>query len=193
MRKKILYQRDSLSLEDVKKKSEKILLSLARIPEIEKSDITFVYVSFRSEVLTMPFIYMTLKKKKTITVPLTIVKKKKLLAVHLTDPEKELHPGYCGIPEPFFPEKKYQEKCIDPALIKVVIIPGSVFDYRGGRLGYGGGYYDKFLSGNASGALRIGLAFQLQMADRLELQPHDQLMDIIITEKETYYCGRGNI
>ncbi len=193
MREKKISLRGSLSLKEIKKKSEKILFSLAGLPEIEESDIIFTYVNFRSEVLTIPFINMMLEKGKKITVPLTVVKEKKLLAVHLTAPEKELHPGYRGIPEPLLSTKNYPDKCIDPALIEAVIIPGSVFDYHGGRLGYGGGYYDRFLSNDAPGAVRIGLAFHLQMVDRLELQPHDQLMDIIITEKEIYYCERGNV
>jgi 5-formyltetrahydrofolate cyclo-ligase len=139
----------------------------------------------------MPFINTTLKKGKNVLVPLTMVNEKKLLAVHLTDPEKDLQPGYCGIPEPTLLAKNHPNKCIDPALIEAVIVPGSVFDSRGGRLGYGGGYYDRFLKNHAYRAIRIGLAFQLQMVDRLDLQPHDQLMDIIITENEIYHCKRG--
>ncbi len=193
MREKILSKRGRLSREEIKIKSEKILFSLAGLTEIEKSDPIFIYVSFRTEVLTMPFINMILKKGKKVTVPLTMVKEKNLLAVNLTDPEKDLHPGYCGIPEPVLSTKNYKYKCIDPSLIKAVIIPGSVFDYRGGRMGYGGGYYDRFLKNDAPKAIRIGLAFHIQMVDRLDLQPHDQLMDIVITEKETYYCNRGDI
>ncbi len=185
-------RRDNLSFLKKREKSEKILSSLAGLAEIKKSDTLFIYANFRSEVITMPFINMMLKKGKKITVPLTMVKEKKLFAIHLTDPEKELSPGYCGIPEPVMPSGNHKDKYVDPLLIGAVIVPGSVFDHRGGRLGYGGGYYDRFLSDQAHRAVRIGLAFQLQMVEKLELQAHDQLMDIIITEKETYYCGRGS-
>lgn len=79
---------------------------------------------------------------------------------------------------------------LEPASIDVVIIPGSVFDRQGGRLGYGGGYYDRFLAQAAPQALRVALAYELQLVDAIKLQPHDQLMDWLVTEKTSYHCRR---
>ena len=56
-----------------------------------------------------------------------------------------------------------------------------MFDERGGRYGYGGGYYDRLLAQIPS-AVRYGLAFELQIRERLQLQPHDQILDAIFTE-----------
>ena len=72
----------------------------------------------------------------------------------------------------------------------MVVVPGSVFDRRCGRYGYGGGYFDRFLSIEAPQALRIGLAFSLQVLPEIPLKTHDQRMDIIVTENEILRCNR---
>ena len=63
----------------------------------------------------------------------------------------------------------------------MIVLPGSVFDERGGRFGYGGGYYDRFVSANPN-ALRVGFAFDLQIVPKAPLQAHDELLDLVITE-----------
>ncbi|MHB8809208.1 MAG: 5-formyltetrahydrofolate cyclo-ligase, partial [Desulfobulbaceae bacterium] len=60
----------------------------------------------------------------------------------------------------------------------------------GGRLGYGGGYYDRFLALEAPQALRIALAFGLQVVEQVPVEPHDQLMDFVVTEANLYDCRR---
>ena len=180
----ILARRDQLSLLEQTEKSKKIIASLEELPEVQQAQTLFVYVHFRSEVQTLPFIRRSIRAGKTVTVPLTLVQEKKLPAVRITDPDSELRPGYCGIPEP--DPKLVQTGETDPGTIDVVIVPGSVFDRRGGRLGYGGGYYDRFLVHAAPRATRVALAYELQVVDTLELQPHDQLMDRLITEENTY-------
>jgi 5-formyltetrahydrofolate cyclo-ligase len=104
---------------------------------------------------------------------------KALLPFQIDNPEKDLRPGYCDIPEPD-PDRAI---LVPPEKIEIAVIPGSVFDIQGGRLGYGGGYYDRFLVNDAPRALRIGFAFELQLVDKVPLEPHDQPLDILITEK----------
>ncbi len=188
LRKTMLARRDELPVAEQVEKSEKILVSLLELPEIQKSSTIFVYVNFRSEVQTLPFLRWCIQQGKRVTVPLTLVRERQLQAIRITDPDKDLGLGYCGIPEPVLDLRRTME--IDPASIDVVVIPGSVFDRRGGRLGYGGGYYDRFLSRDAPGATRIALAYELQLIETVELQPHDQLMDRLITEQNSYSCRR---
>ncbi|MCW5213519.1 hypothetical protein VU04_11495, partial [Desulfobulbus sp. TB] len=64
------------------------------------------------------------------------------------------------------------------------------FDPLGGRLGYGGGYYDRFLTQDAPQAQRIGLAYTQQMVEQVPMEPHDQYMDMIITEEQVYQCRK---
>jgi len=180
LRTDILARRDQIAPETRGRKSQTIGESLLALPEIDAATTIFIYVSFRSEVATLPIIAELLKRKKTVTVPLTMTAENRLEIVAITDPARELVPGYCAIPEPT-PEHARQH-AVDPGRIDLIILPGSVFDTRGGRYGYGGGYYDRLLE-QVPGAGRIALAYEVQMVERLELQPHDQLLDRIVTEE----------
>ena len=183
-----MARRDSLPPEEQEARSRAIVASLFSLPEIRSAAHLFVYVSFRSEVRTQEFIEGCLAAEKRVSVPVTLTRTSSLLAVRITDPAAQLRPGYCGIPEPA-PTWTAANRC-DPDSIDVVIVPGSVFDPQGGRLGYGGGYYDRFLSLEAPHALRIALAYDLQVVDHVPLEPHDQRMDRVITEKKNYRCRR---
>lgn len=188
LRQQTLALRNELDPALRREKSEQIAASLLTLPEIQQASTLFVYVNFRSEVETLPVIKRFLENNKQVTVPVTMVTEKKLLAVRISQPDQDLKPGYCGIPEPA--PRLWKTRSTNPASIDVVIVPGSVFDKRGGRLGYGGGYYDRFLSLNAPQAIRIALAYELQLVDRIHLKPHDQPMDRIITEDKIYFCRR---
>ncbi|MDH3454535.1 MAG: 5-formyltetrahydrofolate cyclo-ligase, partial [Desulfuromonadales bacterium] len=124
-------------------------------------------------------IHQCLAKNKEVNVPLTMTREKRLDPYLLTNPEQQLIPGYCGIPEPD-PGKTL---IFNASRIDVVILPGSVFDNKGGRLGYGGGYYDRFLSDQAPQALRIGIAYEMQLVESVPLLPHDQRLNYLVTEE----------
>lgn len=168
--------------------SSQITERLVNHPVIRKKDHIFMYIHFRSEVATLPLLKNLIAAGKKISVPLTLQKESRLLAVALTDPEKQLAPGCYGIFEPT--PQQVATSTVDPAKIETVLVPGSVFDTQGGRLGYGGGYYDRFLTESAPGAMRVGLAFELQLVDSVPMQPHDQYMDLLFTEKTLYDCRR---
>jgi len=180
LRKDILARRDLISPEDRKEKSRSIADSLLALPEVQDATVIFIYVNFRSEVETRPLIDTLLKTGKTVSVPLTRADENRLEIVVISDPTAELAPGYCNIPEPT--DECARAHAIKPEQLDLIILPGSVFDTRGGRFGYGGGYYDRLLE-KIPEAARIALAFEVQLVDRLELQPHDQILDRIITEK----------
>ncbi len=147
--------------------------------EVKDCNCIFSYVNFRTEVETRPLLEKLLKSNKIVTVPVTRVKEKRLDVIKIKDLERDLVPGYCSIPEPS--EKQCKTNRIEPEKIDVILLPGSVFDTRCGRMGYGGGYYDRFLSA-IPGATRIGLAFALQIVEKAPLQPHDERLDYVITE-----------
>ncbi|MDX1658870.1 MAG: 5-formyltetrahydrofolate cyclo-ligase, partial [Nitriliruptorales bacterium] len=88
--------------------------------------------------------------------------------------------GYKGIREPAGPK-------VDPAIVEIALIPGVAFDVMGGRLGHGGGHYDRLLATLPHGALRIGVAFSCQLVPRVPRSPVDEPVDIVITERATYH------
>lgn len=182
VRSKILARRDQLSDLERQEKSSRIATALLSSAGVESNDSIFIYVSFRSEVETLSIIHTLLNLGKKVSVPLTRVAEKRLDLVVIEDPDSQLVPGYCNIPEPRL--ELADSRAIPPEEIDLIVLPGSVFDERGGRYGYGGGYYDRLLE-RVPAAARYALAFDLQVVERLDLQPHDQLLDMVITEKRT--------
>ena len=182
LRKEILSKRDRLTLQQIASMSRRIELSLLDRSEIKTAETVFTYVNFRSEVSTREIINQLLHQGKQVAVPITRVKEKRLDIVTISDPENDLVPGYWGIPEPR--EELVDQKLIAPGDIDVIILPGSVFDKRCGRFGYGGGYYDRLLS-QIPAAKRIALAFDLQVVNEIPLKDHDEILDFVITEEQT--------
>ncbi len=184
LRREMLIRRDQLSVEERQEKSAHLIERLFRLPLFAGARNVFTYVNFRSEVDTMPLVQQCIKNGVVVSVPITIKAESRLVACRLTDPERELRPGYCGIPEP----ELVSDFIINPCDIEVVILPGSVFDEGGGRLGYGGGFYDRFLANEAPQALRIGLAYELQIVPSLPLMSHDKRLHFLLTEERTLEC-----
>lgn len=187
LKKNILAARNSLSAAEREFKSGKILSTLLSLDEITSVDTVFVYINFRSEVHTKRLITTLLRLGKRIVVPVTLVPERRLLAVAINDLDQDCVPGFCSIPEPR-PEL-WENQQVAGRDIEAILLPGSVFDERCGRWGYGGGYYDRFLTNEAPLATRIGLAFDLQIVRLLSLRPHDQLLDMIVTEKRVLQRG----
>ena len=134
---------------------------------------------------TVPLIEKRLREREKVLLPKTLIERRELKC-YLIDSLNHLRPGAYGIMEP---DERFCEE-VDPSTIDVVIVPGSVFDRRGGRYGYGGGYYDRFLSMKAGQAVRIALAFSFQVLENIPLSSHDELMNFVVTEKEIIDCGK---
>ncbi len=183
LRNTTLTQRDALSRAEQQEKSRLIMERLLTLAWFQSAATIFTYVDFRSEVATRSLIDYMLESGKKVVVPVTLVQERDLLPVSISDPEHELAPGYCAIPEPVVAIREKQ--LVLPNTIDLVLLPGSVFDERGGRMGYGGGYYDRFVSQKAPQAHRIGLAYEVQMVQRAPLQEHDELLDMILTENRS--------
>ena len=183
LRKDTLKARDQLSQDEITLASAAITKKILKLPEITNSDTIFAYVSFRSEVATYLLIEALIAAGKTVTVPITRIAEKRLDAIKITSISNDLEPGYCNIPEPTTALCK--TNTIEPDKIGVILLPGSVFDKRGGRFGYGGGYYDRFVS-KIPGASRIGLAYDLQVVEQIPLQAHDELLDYVVTQSMVF-------
>lgn len=185
LRKQILGARDLLSASERHEKSSSAMQHFWSLPEMKHWSTLFIYVNFRSELETLELIDRCLSQGKRVAVPLVDASTVNMIPLLIEDPGKDLVPGYYGIPEPD------PQKCLRVSAreIDAVVIPGSVFDIHGGRLGYGGGYYDRFLVNDASQAKRIGLAFEMQVVEKVPVQPHDQPLDILITEKRIVHIS----
>jgi 5-formyltetrahydrofolate cyclo-ligase len=189
-RSQILAKRDRLSSFNLSYLSEIITCRLRGLEEYKSSRMPLIYVSFRSEVETHQLIKERLNSGLEVVIPKTDVKNRQLETYLLEDWGKDLRPGAYGILEP----DADAASLIRPSQIDLAVVPGSVFDRQCGRYGYRGGYFDRFLSIKAPQAIRIGLAFSLQLLPEIPLKTHDQRMDIIVTESEILRCNhRANL
>ena len=179
LRKEILGARDLMDAGERHEKSNAAMQNFWSLPEMKHWSTLFIYVNFRSELETLELINRCLGQGIRVAVPLVEAATYSMIPFLIQDPEKDLVPGYYDIPEPD------PEKClrVTGREIDAAVIPGSVFDINGGRLGYGGGYYDRFLVNDAPQAKRIGLAFEMQIVENVPVEPHDQPLDILVTEK----------
>ncbi len=103
------------------------------------------------------------------------------LVLHPYDPDRLVRHRF-GILEP-----TTDLPVVDPAVLDVALVPGMAFDRRGGRLGFGGGYYDRFLP--TTPALRVGIAFDQCLAEKLPCSEHDQRMDWLATPSQMVHCA----
>jgi 5-formyltetrahydrofolate cyclo-ligase len=87
--------------------------------------------------------------------------------------------GHRGVREPAGPS-------IDPDVVDVAIIPGVAFDPHGGRLGMGGGHYDRLLAELSEETLRVGVCFACQVVPKVPREPHDEPVDLVVTERARY-------
>lgn len=187
VRKKILAERDKLTFQEIEEKSEKIKKNLWTLQEFTNSKNIFLFVSFRSEVRTIPIIEQCLIENRSVILPLTDVANRKLKLFFVKN-LSFLKEGAYGILEPD-PEKN---DIATPLDIDCAIVPGSVFDLKGGRMGYGGGFYDRLLPSLKKGVAKIALAFELQIIREVPRGYYDQSVDIIVTEERIIRVENGN-
>lgn len=182
LRQIILRKRNSLGQEDKELKDRIIKERLFGLSEFQKAKIIFFYFSFGSEVATQKMIKECLLAQKRIFLPAVDQDKKTLSWAEIRD-FKRLKPGPYGIPEP---GNNFNELALEK--IELVIVPGIVFDRYGFRLGYGGGYYDRFLSLLPPPVIKIGLAYELQIVAEIPRTKHDCPVDKIVTEAKIIDC-----
>ncbi len=152
--------------------------------EIRRASTLMVYLAFGSEVLTDGLILWGWGEGKRIVVPRCRPASREMTACRI-DGFEELERGHYGIREP----KADIIRPVPPGEIEAVIVPAVAFDRRGYRVGYGGGYYDRFLP-EARQAARIGAAFACQIVPAVPVETHDMTVDMIVTEGEVI-CTAG--
>lgn len=181
LKESILKKRDSLPKEDILERSRKIQKNLFSLSQYSNSKTAMFFVSFNSEVHTHDMIIEALKSK-TVVVP--------KVTHHEIEPSviidfDNLVPARFGILEPIDTMRIAYKN------IGLVLVPGIVFDREGHRIGYGFGYYDKFLA-KVPKAIKIGLAFDFQVVDRIPAEKHDVAVDFIVTEEEVVECRKNS-
>lgn len=157
-------------------KSRRIAESVLRLEEVKDAKSVFCYVSFRSEVDTALLLNALWKAGKVTAVPKVDGKQMAFYEIHSRD---DLDCGYCGIPEP-------KPGCALMQQADIIVMPGLAFDTEGHRLGYGGGFYDRFLEANPNG-WKLALAFEEQIQRKIPSEKQDVRVDGIVTDRRTIW------
>ncbi len=170
---------------DIRKEmSRQICSSLSQV--IHPCETVLVYCAKEPEVETSWFIDHLLHHERKVIVPI-IEEENVGLRLSYIQTRDVLKPSTFHVPEPV--DCEYPA---DPHHVTCAIIPMLGFDRSGGRIGYGAGYYDRFLSEH-SHIKKIGIAYSVQEVPTIPVQDHDIRMDIIVTETSTYRCSQGKV
>lgn len=185
IRKEILGKRKSQDPMARAALSRSILRTLLNHPEFQKADEILVYLSKDGEVGTDNLLSRAFELGKRVCVPVVDPTSKELRISELPGPEVSFRLGNFGVREPAEEDLNF----VPPNQIDLVVAPGLAFDRRGGRIGYGKGYYDRLLSRLGSHVPRIALAFDFQVLDAVPQDENDIRVNVIITEKSTVNCS----
>jgi len=152
---------------------------------VAKRGRVMTYLSFNAEVETFPLVRRLFAQGKSVTVPYIHQGAINLIPAEIWNLDHDLQLGPMGILEP-----RPDRLCpLDPKTIDVHVVPGVVFDEMGFRIGYGKGHYDRFLVLRSPHSVVVGLAFDIQICERVPHDLWDIPMDYIATESQWIDCS----
>lgn len=167
------HRREALP-EEIRENSEMICDAFLNLPEYQDAKVVFAYVDCKNEVETGKVIEQCWKDGKILAVPKVFGEIMKYYEIHSYD---DLEDGYYGIREP--KHERLREIVSEDGLM---ILPGVAFDLSRHRVGYGGGFYDRYLEAHPD-MKKIAFAFEFQVFDEVPYDIHDKQPEKIITEK----------
>lgn len=144
-----------------------------------------LYASFGSEYDTAPLIAAALAGGKRVALPRVDRAARALVFHWVASPEADTVAGVWGIREP-----RESLPAAAPREFDWMLVPGAAFDATGGRIGYGAGYYDRCLPALEARCPRTAACYELQIVERVPLEPHDMRVDELVTEARRIDCRR---
>lgn len=170
LRRFIREQKRAMSEEEIVQRSARLAQLFAATPAYQAAKTIYGYLSYNQEVRTMPILEQALRDGKRVAVPKVYGEEMRFLYL---DDLSLVSKGYGGIPEPIADEPVADDKTA------LVLMPGLAFDPEGHRIGYGGGFYDKFLAAEPNHPT-LALCYDFQVLPNLETDPHDIPVDQVL-------------
>ena len=170
LRDAIRAKKRAMTPEEIEERSAQLGELLAGSPAYREADTIYGYLPYNQEVRTVPMLEQALRDGKRVAVPKVYGDEMKFL--YLDDLTK-VSKGYAGIPEPIADEPVADDKAA------LVLMPGLAFDPEGHRIGYGGGFYDKFLAAEPNHPT-LALCYEFQMLPELHTEEHDIPVDTVL-------------
>ena len=171
LRQQIRQRKREMTQRQIESASEELGRLFAQSALYQKAKSVYFYLPYNQEVRTVPMIQRALAEGKKVAVPK--VYGEQMRFIYITD-LKDIALGYCGIPEPIADGPVAD----DPHAL--VLMPGLAFDRQGHRIGYGGGFYDKFLSAEPTHPT-VALCYDFQMQEHLETEEFDIPVDLVLS------------
>jgi 5-formyltetrahydrofolate cyclo-ligase len=156
--------------------AELIEEALFGLPDVLGAETILLFYSFGTEVATAGMSERILGSGKRLLLP--------YLGDEGTMEAAEFRRGDPLEPTSYGPREPGGRIAVNPQMVDVVVTPGLAFDRAGNRLGYGGGHYDRYLKRMGSVAVRVGIAFSVQIVDHVPSDAGDQRVDVIVTDQE---------
>ena len=170
LRRTIRERKRAMTEEEIVTRSEKLGVLFAQSEAYKNAKTIYGYLPYNQEVRTVPMLEQALKDGKKVAVPKVYGDEMKFL--YLDDLSK-VSKGYAGIPEPIADEPVADDETA------LVLMPGLAFDPAGHRIGYGGGFYDKFLAAEPNHPT-LALCYEFQMLPELHTEEHDIPVDTVL-------------
>ena len=179
LRRSVLAERDAHPPDERASLSASIVQRFLELPEAAAAETVMAFWSFGSEVDTAGLIERLHGAGKMVALPR--IEGRDLAAVSYA-------PGDPVTPTSFGAMEPASGQTVDPAEFELVVVPGLAFDRQGRRVGYGGGFYDRFLRGLGPAATTVAIAFDLQLVGEVPEGGVDRRVDIVVTEHEVIRC-----
>lgn len=179
LRRKYRQLRNEISLHLRQSAESVVTQRVTALKAFRECDTLFAFISAKAEISTEGIIQTAFELNKQVAVPL-VLDKEKMCFIYISS-LSDLKEGSFGIREP----KYDSEKLAVPTKHSIMLVPALAFDKSLNRLGYGGGYYDRYMAENPA-PLKTGIGFSVQYSE--ELLPRDEYdlpLDILITENIT--------
>ncbi len=183
LRRIVIARRDNLPAQEIRRLSAAASSHLFGLPELRAADTAMFFVSFGSEIHTIPMIENALAQGMRVAAPAADPATRVLTPRQIRSVAADLAPGAHGIQEPRADCPPVPREEID-----VIIVPAAVWGADGYRVGYGGGYYDRFLAG-APRVARVGLGLEVQVVPSVPHGPQDLQVDVLVTEARVRRFG----
>lgn len=170
LRQAIRQRKRAMTQEEIEDRSRSLCEKFLKSDDYRCCTCLYGYLPYNQEVRTWPILQQALADGKQVAVPKVYGDEMKF--IYLTD-LTQVAAGYAGIPEPIADDPVAEQQDA------LVLMPGLAFDPQGHRIGYGGGFYDKFLS-REPGHPTVALCYEFQMVDHLETEQFDIPVDTVI-------------
>jgi 5-formyltetrahydrofolate cyclo-ligase len=177
-------RRDAMSFDDVLNASKGVEERLFSCENFLTCQNIVFFLSSGNEVRTDEMITRALKDRKQVYVPRLIARERRLELCEVKDMDYEFELSPYGIREP----AQNKSNLVSPVIIDAVIAPGLAFDRSGGRIGFGGGYFDWLFKQLSSKALRLGVAYEFQIMNSIPQDAWDERVEMIFTYNNTINC-----